>query len=147
MASVLKVLIATPGDTGDEVAAVKESLHDWNSARAENAQVILLPRHWKSDAVPRLGAGSGQGVINKQLVDSADIVIAVFDSRLGHPTADAVSGTAEEIQCAIDAAKHVHIWFSNEPIGRKAAEDLDQLRCDSSAPNCRRRDCLRSTTT
>ena len=52
-AFVVKVLIATPGDTGDEVAAVKESLHEWNGARAENAQVILLPTHWKSDAVPR----------------------------------------------------------------------------------------------
>jgi hypothetical protein len=34
------------------VAAVKESLHGWNGSRAESAQVILLPRHWKSDGVP-----------------------------------------------------------------------------------------------
>lgn len=126
-AFVLKVLIATPGDTGDEVAAVKQSLYGWNGLRAESAQAILLPRHWKSDAVTRLGTGSGQAVINKQLVADADIVIGVFDSRLGHPTADAVSGTAEEIHCAIDAGKHVHIWFSNEPVDRKAAEDLEQL--------------------
>ena len=116
-AFVLKVLISSPGDTGEEVAAVKESLHGWNGSRAESAQVILLPRHWKSDAVPRLGAGGGQGVINEQLVDDADIVIALFDSRLGQATADAVSGTAEEIQRAVDAGKHVHVWFSNEPIG------------------------------
>jgi hypothetical protein len=50
-AFVLKVLISSPGDTGDEVAAVKEGLHGWNGSRAEPAQVILLPRHWKSDAV------------------------------------------------------------------------------------------------
>jgi cell fate (sporulation/competence/biofilm development) regulator YlbF (YheA/YmcA/DUF963 family) len=60
-------------------------------------------------------------------VDRADIVIAVFDSRLGHPTADAVSGTADEIQRAIDATKHVHVWFSNEPVDRKAVKDLEQL--------------------
>jgi hypothetical protein len=71
------------------------------------------------------GTGSGQGVITKQLVDDADIVIALFDSRLGQATADAVSGTAEEIQHAIDAGKHVHVWFSNEPFGRDA--DLEQL--------------------
>jgi hypothetical protein len=53
--------------------------------------------------------------------------MGVFDSRLGHPTADAVSGTAEEIQRAIDAGKHVHVWFSNEPVDRKAAEDVEQL--------------------
>lgn len=124
-AFVLKVLISSPGDTKVEVEAVKESLHDWNGSRAEAAQVILLPRHWRSDAVPRLGTGSGQGVINEQLVDNADIVIALFDARLGQETAEAVSGTAEEIQRAIDAGKHVHVWFSNEPIRRDA--DLEQL--------------------
>ena len=121
---MLKVLISTPR-TGDEVGAIKEGLHGWNGSRAEAAKVILLPRHWRADAVPRLGTGSGQGVINEQLVDDADIVIAVFDSRLGQATAAAVSGTAEEIQRAIDAGKHVHVWFSNEPIGRNA--DLEQL--------------------
>ncbi|UQX12265.1 hypothetical protein [Candidatus Mycobacterium methanotrophicum] len=97
-ALVLKVLISSPGDTGDEVAAVVESLHGWNGSRAESAQVILLPRQWKLDSVPRLGSAGGQGVINEQLVDDTDIVIALFDSRLGQATAAAVSGTAEEIQ-------------------------------------------------
>ncbi|MBI5337087.1 MAG: hypothetical protein HZB45_05315 [Mycolicibacterium rufum] len=117
-AFVLKVLISSPGDTADEVAAVKEALHGWNGDRSEAAGVILLPRHWRSDAVPRVGAGSGQGVINEQLVDDADIVIALFDSRLGQATDSAVSGTAEEIQRASDAGKHVHVWFSNESVSR-----------------------------
>ncbi|MDT7736992.1 MAG: hypothetical protein QOK09_361, partial [Mycobacterium sp.] len=47
-AYVLKVLIATPGDTGEEVEAILKSLHGWNSRRAEAEGVILLPRHWKS---------------------------------------------------------------------------------------------------
>lgn len=124
-AHVLKVLISSPGDTAEEVEAAKQAIHGWNGDRAEAAEVILLPRHWKSDAIPRVGVGSGQGVINEQLVDDADIVLALFDSRLGQATADAVSGTAEEIQRAIDAGKHVHVWFSNEPIHRSA--DLDQV--------------------
>lgn len=124
-AHVLKVLISAPGDTAEEVKAVKQALHGWNGDRAESAQVILLPRHWRSDAIPRVGVGSGQGVINEQLVDGADIVIALFDSRLGQATADAVSGTAEEIQRAIEAGKYVHVWFSNEPISRSA--DLHQV--------------------
>ena len=41
--------------------------------------------------MPRLGI-SGQSVINEQLVGDVDIVIAIFDSRLG------MAGTAEEIQ-------------------------------------------------
>jgi hypothetical protein len=125
-AFVLKVLISSPGDTSAEVAAVKESLYGWNGSRAESAQVVLLPRHWKSDAVPRVGDSSGQEVINQELVNDADIVIALFDSRIGQTTAAAVSGTAEEIQRAIDAKKNVHVWFSNEPIPRDS--DLKQLR-------------------
>jgi hypothetical protein len=70
-AHVLNVLISAPGDTGEEVEAVKKSLHGFNSARAEADSVVLLPRNWKSDAVPRLGSDGAQGVINKQLVDKA----------------------------------------------------------------------------
>lgn len=100
-----------PGWVHRRLTQVKQALSGWNGDRAESAEVILLPRDWRSDAIPRVGVGSGQGVINEQLADGADIVIALFDSRLGQATADAVSGTAEEIQRAIEAGKHVHVWF------------------------------------
>lgn len=124
-ANVLKVMISSPGDTADEVEAVKGALHGWNGSRAENAQAVLLPRFWKTDAVPQLDANGGQSVINSQLVDDADIIIALFDSRLGQATDTAVSGTAEEIERAASTGKPVHVWFSDEPFGRKA--DLDEL--------------------
>jgi hypothetical protein len=117
-------LIASPGDTAEERDAVERALHSWNADRATREKVILLPRRWKNSAVPRLG-GRGHSVINEQLVDDADIVIALFDSRLGMATGEAVSGTAEEIQRAHDAGKPVHVWFSDEPIPRDT--DLDQL--------------------
>lgn len=119
-ATVLKVLIATPGDTGEEVDAVIKSTHSWNGRRAEAEGVVLLPRHWKSDSVPLVDASGAQSVIDSQLVDSADIVVAVFDSRLGQATEDAVSGTAHEIERTIEAGKPVHVYFSDEPISRSA---------------------------
>lgn len=119
-ATVLKVLIATPGDTGEEVDAIIKSIHSWNGRRAEAEGVILLPRHWKSDAVPLVDANGAQSVIDSQLVDSADIVISVFDSRLGQATEDAVSGTAHEIERTTEAGKPVHVYFSDEPISRNA---------------------------
>lgn len=124
-AHVLRVLIASPGDTTAERDAVTEALHGWNAARAEREQVVLLPRRWETNAVPRLG-GSAQSVINDQLVDRADIVIALFDSRLGMATAAAVSGTAEEIERAHAAGRPVHVYFSTEPIPRDA--DLGQVQ-------------------
>jgi hypothetical protein len=116
-AHVLRVLIASPGDTKEERDAVERSLHGWNASRAEREQVILLPARWETDAVPRLG-GSGQSIINDQLVDEADIIIALFDSRLGKATEQAVSGTAEEIQRAHEVGKPVHVYFSQEPLPR-----------------------------
>lgn len=127
-AHVLKILIASPGDTIEERDAVEGSLHGWNASRAEREQVILLPQRWETHAVPRLG-GSGQSIINEQLVDAADVIIALFDTRLGQATDDAVSGTADEIQRAHKAGKPVHVYFSGEPLPRDVnAEQLTALR-------------------
>lgn len=123
-AHVLRVLIASPSDTRDERDAVERALHEWNATRAAREQVVLLPRRWETNAVPVLG-GSGQGAINKQLLDNADIVIALFDSRLGQATEAAVSGTAEEIERADVAGKQVHVYFSDEALPRDV--DPDQL--------------------
>jgi hypothetical protein len=127
-AHVLRVLIASPSDTRDERDAVERALHEWNATRAAREQVVLLPRRWETNAVPVLG-GSGQGAINKQLLDNADIVIALFDSRLGQATNAAVSGTAEEIERADVAGKQVHVYFSEEPLPRDVdTEQLSALR-------------------
>lgn len=124
-ATVLKILIATPGDTADEVAAIANNLQKWNGHRAEALGVVMLPRHWRSDTVPLLHEDGAQAVINAQIVDDADIVIAVFDSRLGQATLGAVSGTAYEIERTSKAGKPVHVYFSDEPIDRKAIDVVE----------------------
>lgn len=129
-AHVLEVMISTPGDTAEEVATVKDALHGWNADRAPGAQTILLPRFWKTDSVPQLSASGGQSVINSQLVDKADVVIALFDSRLGQETDSAVSGTAEEIERAADAGKPVHVYFSDEPIDRTKFDPAEFTRLE-----------------
>lgn len=136
-ANVLKVLIATPGDTADEVEAINKSIHSWNGRRAEGESVMLLPRHWKSDTVPLVNPGGAQSVIDSQIVDDSDIVIAVFDSRLGKATQDAVSGTAHEIERTAEAGKPVHVYFSNEPVSRgvdpKELMRLNKFRTEMEA--------------
>ncbi len=138
-ANVLKVLIATPGDTGDEVDEIIKSIHSWNGRRAEAEGVILLPRFWKFDAVPLMSSGGPQSVIDSQLVDDADIVIAVFDSRLGTATPTAVSGTAHEIERTAEAGKPVHVYFSDEPVSRNADPEelarLNKFRAEMEAKN------------
>ncbi|WP_336646689.1 DUF4062 domain-containing protein [Microbacterium sp. USHLN186] len=117
-AHVLKVLIASPFDARAFRDSVEQSLHTWNTDRAEASSVILLPRRWESGAVPELTGEDGQSVINHQLVDDADIIVGVFSETLGSATPRAASGTAEELERARDAGKPVHVFFSAMPIGR-----------------------------
>lgn len=126
-AHVLKLLIASPSDTGSERDAVERAIHGWNAARAEREQIMFAPWRWETNAVPEMG-GSAQSIINSQAVDACDLVIAIFDSRLGTATDAAVSGTAEEIQRATAAGKPVHVWFSGEPLPRDTtAKELGRL--------------------
>lgn len=127
-ASVLRVMIASPSDIPDARDAVEAAINDWNNANAKNKQIVLLPWRWETSSVPLLG-DHPQSLINAQGVDESDIVFALFGSRLGSPTPDAVSGTVEEIQRAIDAGKPVHLYFSTAALPNDVdTRQLDGLR-------------------
>lgn len=109
MIGVLAV-IASPGDTTEERAVVRDQINDWNINNGRRAGVVILPWLYERSSVPSLG-GRAQSIINSQAVDRADIVIAFFDSRLGTSTGIDVSGTAEEIRRAHSNGKPVHVYF------------------------------------
>ncbi|WP_062019923.1 hypothetical protein [Brevibacterium ravenspurgense] len=114
-ATVLRVLVASPSDVPDARNAVEDALHSWNRVHATTRNVVLLPWRWETGSVPLLG-GHPQEIINAQGVEGADIVVALFGSRLGSPTPDAVSGTVEEIERAVNSGKPVHLYFSRAPL-------------------------------
>lgn len=124
-ALVVRVLIASPGDAAPERNSVERAVHSWNAARAQRSGVLLLPVRWESSSVPVLGADV-QSIINSQIVDTADIVMAFFDARLGSVTPRGLSGTAEEIERSAAAGKPVHVWFSDEALPRDV--DLEQIQ-------------------
>lgn len=130
-ATVLRVAIASPSDVQDARNAVEKALHDWNTANSATKKVALLPWRWETSSVPLLGSHP-QELINKQGIDSADILIAIFGSRLGAPTPDAVSGTVEEIERALSSKKPVHLYFSTAPlpndVDTRQIEGLRQFR-------------------
>ena len=127
-ANVLRVMIASPSDIPDARDAVEAAINDWNNANAGNKQVVLLPWRWETSSVPVLG-GHPQSLINSQGVDEADIVFALFGSRLGSPTPDAVSGTVEEIERAVSGGKPVHLYFSTAALPNDVdTRQLDGLR-------------------
>lgn len=114
-AHVLTVMIASPADTLEARNAVRDALWSWNDANARHRGVVLLPWRWETSAVPLQGRAP-QALINAQGLERADIVFALFGSRLGSPTQEAVSGTVEEIEGATARKVPVHLYFSSEAL-------------------------------
>ncbi|MEV5049887.1 hypothetical protein AB0N20_36255 [Streptomyces griseoincarnatus] len=121
----LSVLIASPSDTASERNTVEDVIRSWNSDHTLRRKIHLLPLRWELGAVPMVGSKDAQQEINEQFADAADIVIALFNSRLGKATKRAASGTAEEILRARDRGAAVHVFFSEAPVPRD--HDQEQL--------------------
>jgi len=124
-ATVLRVMIASPSDTVAARDAVEDAINRWNDAHSMRRRIVLQPWRWETSAVPVLGSHP-QALINSQGVDSSDIVFALFGSRLGSPTPDAVSGTVAEVQRSVQLGKPVHIYFSTAAL----PNDVDTAQID-----------------
>ena len=112
---VYKVLIASPGDTEDERVIIPDVINDWNASSAEKTGIILMPVKWETHSVPALG-DRPQEIINKQIVNSADLLVGIFWTRIGTQTGKYISGTVEEIEQFVNRNKPVMLYFSEAPI-------------------------------
>lgn len=114
-ASVIEVMIASPSDVPQERRLAREAILDWNSINARHLQIVLMPTGWETHSTPDTG-NSPQSIINGQVLKHADLLIAVFWTRLGTSTGVAASGTVEEIEEHIKAGKPAMIYFSSAPV-------------------------------
>lgn len=110
-AKIFKVLIASPGDVGDERNVIPEIINEWNAINASLSKVVLMPIKWETHSAPLLG-DRPQAIINKQLVKDCDILVGVFWTRIGTNTGVSISGTAEEIEQFVEMKKPVMLYFS-----------------------------------
>ncbi|QGG91520.1 DUF4062 domain-containing protein [Agrobacterium sp. MA01] len=124
-ANTLKVLIASPSDLSEERDAVEAAIHEWNSSNAEAEGTVLLPVRWETHTFPTAN-NRPQATINQQIVDSSDILVALFWTKLGSNTGVAVSGTVEEIDRFAANGKPAMIYFSDRPVNPSAI-DITQL--------------------
>jgi hypothetical protein len=138
-AVILNVLIASPSDVSAERDAVESAIHEWNANHHERMGIMLHPVRWETHSYPASG-DRPQAIINRQIVDSGDILIGVFGSRLGTPTGVAQSGTIEEIEKFRRVGKHVALYFSIADIPQSA--DRDQLKALENYQRERQRDTL-----
>ena len=113
-ATVFTVMIAGPEDVQAEHQIIRDALAEWNVMHSAREQCVLLPTDWRTGAAPEMG-GRPQAIINREVLERADLLVAVFWTRIGSPTGEAISGTVEEIQRQQGAGKPVMIYFSSEP--------------------------------
>jgi hypothetical protein len=123
-AEVKKVMIASPGDVSEERRMIREVIEEWNTINAEHRRVVLMPVGWETHSSPLMG-DRPQAIINKQLLVQADLLVAVFWTRLGSPTGRTSSGTVEEIEEHRAANKPTMLYFSSAPV-RIESVDGDQ---------------------
>lgn len=113
------VVLCGPGDVAKEIGIAREVIAEWNQRNWEGLNCGLKDKHWDSDAVPSMQA-RGQQVINWELIDNADLLVAIFWQRLGTPTGLHESGTAEEVRRAQARGIEVMLYFS----------DVEDIRAD-----------------
>ena len=74
-----------------------------------------MPVKWETHSTPALG-NRPQEIINQQIVNSADLLVGIFWTRIGTQTGKYISGTVEEIEQFINKNKPVMLYFSEAPI-------------------------------
>lgn len=123
-ATVINVMIASPSDVPQERLIARDVISEWNTIHAKDKRTVLMPIGWETHSVPDTG-DRPQAIISGQLLKDADLLVAMFWTRIGSPTGVARSGTVEEIEEHIGAGKPAMIYFSSAPV-RPDSIDNDQ---------------------
>jgi len=118
------VVLCGPGDVAKEIGIAREVIIEWNQRNWEGLNCGLKDKHWETDVAPSMEA-RGQAIIDRDMIDSADLVVAIFWKRLGTPTGLHDSGTVEEITRAQARDIPVMLYFSDIE-DTKPIQDPDQ---------------------
>ena len=121
------MLISCPSDVLDFLPQIEEAVDSFNRGFGESHSVQINTKHWTKNSFAYLEKGmSGQDVINQQIVEKSDMMVAVFWTRFGTPTEKYGSGTEEEINRMLDSQKPVFLFFLDKPISPSKI-DIEQL--------------------
>jgi hypothetical protein len=108
-ASAFRLVISSPGDIDQaDLDALRDAVYRWNAVYGVQFGAVVVPVHWTKHSAAEYGVRP-QASINDQLIDSADILIAIFWNRLGTETGEAQSGTVEEIERAHERDAYVAV--------------------------------------
>lgn len=110
---LIKVFIASPGDVLDQRNLLENIIWQWNNEHTDSKNTILMPIRWENNSTASYRINQdGQAVINEQILEDSDILIAIFGHKIGTRTMSGKSGTVEEINYFYDKYKRgVGIFF------------------------------------
>jgi hypothetical protein len=137
-AIVLRVMIASPGDVQKERAVVRDVVSEWNSTNGAHRNVMLLATGWETDVAPEMG-DAPQSIIDKRILKDADLVVGMFWTRLGTPTASYASGAVEEIEEHLKAGKPAMLYFSSAPAPLDSVDPAQYQALKAFKDSCRTR--------
>lgn len=120
-----KMLISSPSDTAEEVAAVYDAINIFNRNN-EHKGFFIRPVYWRYDVVFDPNQPP-QESIDDQLVRTCDFSIAIFKHRLGQEVDGYPSGTAKEIAQMLAMKKRVFIFVCEKGLpGNNTKQEIDQ---------------------
>lgn len=125
-ANCFNVMIVSPSDVTREREIAKNVLYRWNELNSRFRNIVFSVLGYEYNAHADSG-NHPQEILNHQLLEQADLIIAIFWTKLGTPTLDYSSGSVEEISKHIQQGKHASIYFSNKSVDPRNL-DSDQYQ-------------------
>jgi hypothetical protein len=124
---LVRLFIASPSDVAEEREAAVRVVTDWNAAHSLRRKALIEAVRMETHAQAALG-DHPQTIINRQLLDRCNLLIAIFWSRLGSPTPKAASGTVHEIMefAKRKGPENVLLYFSQKDYPNSV--DPDELK-------------------
>jgi hypothetical protein len=92
---VIRVFVASPGDVHDARDTVKEVVDGLNTTWGRRSGLSLQMLDWRTHVTPWLGKPPEKIVLQQLPVDTWDLLVAIFWSRMGTPTGNFNSMTGE----------------------------------------------------
>ncbi len=115
MITVYDLLLSCPSDVSQYIDTLVESVNQFNNHFGRNNIIIIRTRYWSKDVYSEFGKHP-QELLNKQIVDTSDMSVAIFWTRFGTKTESYCSGTEEEIERLLALEKQVFLYFLNKPL-------------------------------
>lgn len=142
-AQVYQVLICSPSDVQIERGIIEKAIHSFNALHSFDLKTALLPVRWETHTSPKMG-DRPQAIINHQIVEACDILVAAFWTRIGTPTGVAESGSIEEIEEFIAQKKPVLLYFSDAPVALSSVDPNQYQKLNEFKENCKKRGLIES---